>query len=170
VEEDDDRMSTLSATPDVALAAEFIALEADLLDSRDYAAWLALWVPDGKYVVPVNPDETNYEDMLNYAYDDAAMRDMRVRRLTSGESMSAANAGRTLRSVSRFRLLGQNDRGDLLVRSAQQLIEYKFNRHRTYAANVEWALRPEGESFRIVEKVVRLLNGGDALAGITFLL
>ena len=163
-------MSTLSATPDVALAAEFIALEADLLDSRDYAAWLALWVPDGKYVVPVNPDETNYEDMLNYAYDDAAMSDMRVRRLTSGESMSAANAGRTLRSVSRFRLLGQNDRGDLLVRSAQQLIEYKFNRHRTYAANVEWALRPEGESFRIVEKVVRLLNGGDALAGITFLL
>ena len=163
-------MSTLSATPDVALAAEFIALEADLLDSRDYAAWLALWVPDGKYVVPVNPDETNYEDMLNYAYDDAAMRDMRVRRLTSGESMSAANAGRTLRSVSRFRLLGQNDRGDLLVRSAQQLIEYKFNRHRTYAANVEWALRPEGESFRIVEKVVRLLHGGDALAGITFLL
>jgi 3-phenylpropionate/cinnamic acid dioxygenase small subunit len=84
--------------------------------------------------------------------------------------MSAAHAGRTLRSVSRFRLLGQNDRGDLLVRSAQQLIEYKFNRHRTYAANVEWALRPEGESFRIVEKVVRLLNGGDALAGITFLL
>ena len=163
-------MSTLSATPDVALAAEFIALEADLLDSRDYASWLALWVLDGKYVVPVNPDETNYEDMLNYAYDDAAMRDMRVRRLTSGESMSAANAGRTLRSVSRFRLLGQNDRGDLLVRSAQQLIEYKFNRHRTYAANVEWALRPEGESFRIVEKVVRLLNGGDALAGITFLL
>lgn len=163
-------MSTLSATSDVALAAEFIALEADLLDSRDYAAWLALWVPDGKYVVPVNPDETNYEDMLNYAYDDAAMRDMRVRRLTSGESMSAAHAGRTLRSVSRFRLLGQNDRGDLLVRSAQQLIEYKFNRHRTYAANVEWALRPAGESFRIVEKVVRLLNGGDALAGITFLL
>lgn len=163
-------MSTLAATRDLPLATEFIALEADLLDSRDYATWLALWVPDGKYVVPVNPDETNFEDMLNYAYDDAAMRDMRVRRLTSGESMSAANAGRTLRSVSRFRLLGQNDRGDLLVRSAQQLIEYKFNRHRTYAANVEWALRAEGESFRIVEKVVRLLNGGDALAGITFLL
>lgn len=162
-------MSTLVATRDLALAAEFIALEADLLDTRDYAAWLALWVPEGKYVVPVNPDETNFEDTLNYAYDDAAMRSMRVRRLTSGESMSAAHAARTLRSVSRFRLLGQTEQGELQVRSAQQLIEYKFDRHRTYVANVEWVLRREGESFRIVRKVVRLLNGGDALAGITFL-
>jgi hypothetical protein len=55
------------------------------------------------------------------------------------------------------------------VRNAQHLTEYKFDRHRTYAANVEWALRPDGQSMLIVEKVVRLLNGGDALAGITFL-
>jgi 3-phenylpropionate/cinnamic acid dioxygenase small subunit len=62
-----------------------------------------------------------------------------------------------------------DDNGDLRVRNAQHLTEYKFDRHRTYAANVEWALRPDGQSMLIVEKVVRLLNGGDALAGITFL-
>lgn len=150
-------------------ASEFIALEADLLDQCDYAAWLALWRPEGRYVIPVEPDETNYEDTLNYAYDDAAMRDMRVRRLTSGKSMSAAHAARTLRNVSRFRLLGRDANGDLRVRNAQHLVEYKFDRHRTYAANVEWVLRPKSDGFHIVEKVVRLLNGGDALAGITFL-
>jgi 3-phenylpropionate/cinnamic acid dioxygenase small subunit len=162
-------MSTLVADNDLARAAEFIALEADLLDQRDYHAWLSLWVPEGKYVVPVDPDETNFEDTLNYAYDNAAMRDMRVRRLSSGESMSASHAARTLRSVSRFRLLGRDSNGDLRVRNAQHLTEYKYEKHRTYAANVEWVLRPTSDGFRVVEKVVRLLNGGDALGGITFL-
>lgn len=160
-------MSALAATGCLAAAAEFVALEADLLDTRDYRTWLALWDHDGRYVVPVDPAETNYSDTLNYAYDDAAMRDMRVRRLTSGESMSASHAARTIRVVSRFRLL---DAGPVIrLRNAQILTEYKFDRHRSYAANVEWQLRPEGSSFKIAEKVVRLINGGDALAGITFL-
>lgn len=160
-------MSMAVATTSLAAAAEFVSLEADLLDTRDYAAWLELWDHDGRYVVPVDSEETNFLDTLNYAYDDAAMRSMRVRRLTSGESMSASHAARTIRVVSRFRLL---EDGPLVrLRNAQLLTEYKFDRHRTYAANVEWVLRAEGGSFKIIEKVVRLINGGDALAGITFL-
>ncbi len=162
-------MNTLTADSKLAHVAEFISLEADILDQYDYKAWLSLWVEEGKYVVPVEPDEENFEDTLNYAYDDAAMRDMRVRRLTSGESMSASHAARTLRNVSRFRILGTEINGDLRVRNAQTLIEYKFDRHRTFAANVEWVLRPEGNSFLIVRKVVRLINGGDSLTGLTFL-
>lgn len=160
-------MSTLVANDRLAAAAEFIALEADLLDTRDYAAWLGLWDHDGRYVVPVDPGEDNFLDTLNYAYDDASMRSMRVRRLASGESMSASHAAHTLRVVSRFRMI--EDGHTLRVRNAQLLTEYKFDKHRTYAANVEWRLRSEGGSFLIVEKVVRLINGGDALAGITFL-
>jgi 3-phenylpropionate/cinnamic acid dioxygenase small subunit len=162
-------MSTLTADSTLAQAAEFISLEADVLDQYDYQSWLALWVEEGKYVVPVEPDEQNFEDTLNYAYDNAAMRDMRVRRLTSGESMSASHAAHTLRNVSRFRILGTDANGDMRVRNAQTLIEYKFDRHRTFAANVEWVLRPDGDSFRIVQKVVRLINGGDSLTGLTFL-
>jgi len=162
-------MNTLTADSRLAHLAEFISLEADVLDQYDYQAWLALWVEEGKYVVPVEPDEQNFEDTLNYAYDNAAMRDMRVRRLTSGESMSASHAARTLRNVSRFRILGTEANGDLRVRNAQTLVEYKFDRHRTFAANVEWVLRPDGDSFKIVQKVVRLINGGDSLTGLTFL-
>lgn len=162
-------MNTLTADSRLAHVAEFISLEADVLDQYDYQAWLALWVGEGTYVVPVEPNAQNFEDTLNYAYDNAAMRDMRVRRLASGESMSASHAARTLRNVSRFRVLGREANGDLRVRNAQTLIEYKFDRHRIFAANVEWVLRPDGDSFRIVQKVVRLINGGDSLTGLTFL-
>lgn len=155
--------------PQLAKAVEFIWMEADLLDQRDYKAWLALWEPAGLYIVPTDSATTDFENSVNYAYDNAAMRDMRVRRLTSGQSMSASHAATTVRTVSRFRLLDSPADGDLTVRCAQHLVEYKFGKHRTYAADVTWDIRPEGSSMRIVRKIVRLANSGDALAGITFL-
>lgn len=157
-------------TTDLAAAVEFIWYEADLLDQKDYSQWLTLWDDDGKYVIPIDPLENDFENCLNYAYDDAAMRDMRVRRLTSGQSMSATHAANTLRTISRFRQLENSGDGHIYIRCAQNLVEYKYDKHRTYAANVTWNLRPEGDSFQIIQKVIRLINSTDALAGMTFLL
>jgi 3-phenylpropionate/cinnamic acid dioxygenase small subunit len=155
--------------PQLAKAVEFIWLEADLLDQRDYSAWLTLWDEAGLYIVPTDAATTDFENSVNYAYDNAAMRDMRVRRLTSGQSMSASHAATTVRTVSRFRLLDERTDTVLHVRCAQHLVEYKFGKHRTYAADVTWILRQEGSNMYIVRKIVRLSNAGDALAGITFL-
>ena len=155
--------------PDLARAVEVIWLEADLLDQPDYQAWLSLWDDDGLYIVPTDRGTTDFENAVNYAYDNAAMRDMRVRRLTSGESMSASLAATTVRTVSRFRLLDAGSNGELNLRCAQHIVEYKFGKHRTYAADVDWTLRRHGDELRLVRKVVRLANAGDALSGMTFL-
>ncbi len=149
---------------------EFVWMEADLLDAKRYAEWLALWADDGKYVIPIDQDTESFEDSLNFAYDDATMRDMRVRRLSSGQSMSASHAAQTVRTVSRFVRLPDSARGDARLRCAQHLVEYKFDRHRHYVANVEWTIRSDGDKFEIVEKVVRLVNSEDALAGMSYLL
>ncbi|MFX7784984.1 aromatic-ring-hydroxylating dioxygenase subunit beta, partial [Acinetobacter baumannii] len=69
---------------------------------KDYAAWQALWTEDGYYVVPIDPDTTDYAASLNYAYDNAHMRKIRIERLTSGHAMSAVDAAATVRTVSRF--------------------------------------------------------------------
>jgi len=149
--------------------AEFVWLEADMLDHKEYADWLKLWDEDGKYIIPIDSEETDFDNSLNFAYDGAAMRDMRVRRLSSGQSMSASHAANTLRTISRFRIL-DNENGNVRVRCAQNLVEYKFDQHRIYAANVTWTLRRDGNSFKIVKKIVRLINSTDALSGITYLL
>lgn len=151
-------------------AIAFVSLEADCLDHREYQAWLSLWAEDGKYVIPIDPDTSDYANALNYAYDDAAMRRMRVARLTSGESMSAREAAGTLRSVSRFRELEGIAAGEFRLRCAQHLIEFRRGTHRTYAENVTFVLRRTDDGLKIVEKVVRLINSTDALAGTSFLL
>lgn len=155
---------------DLHRIAEFVWLEADILDQKDYSAWLDLWDEAGHYVIPIEREGRDHASRLNYAYDDDAMRRMRIRRLTSGQSVSARSAGITVRSVSRFRLLAPTTDGSIKVRCAQNLTEFRNGKSRVYVGDVTYTLRPFGETFRISEKVVLLVNSADALAGMTFLL
>ena len=153
-------------------ASEFIWLEADLLDSQSYPEWLALWTPTGHYVIPIERDGDDYAAHLNIIYDDRAMREARVQRLMSGLSMSASPSARTARTVSRFRKLEEAN-GTTVIRCAQHLVEYKYDRTRILAADVTYHLvRTRGADARIAmeRKIVRLVNSDDALFGIGYLL
>lgn len=158
------------AAPAIGLdeAAAFAWLEADLLDRHDYAPWLELWTEDGRYVVPIDREGEDHAARLNTAFDDAAMRAARVRRLRSGFSMSSAPPARTVRTVSRFVRLPDAD--DLwAMRAAMHLVEYKYQRTRVLAADVEYGLTREAGALRLARKVVRLINSDDALHGIGYL-
>ena len=97
-----DDTNALLMQPVFAKAVQFIWREADILDRKDYRAWLELWSPEGFYVVPIDPLATDFAATLNYAYDDHHMRALRVQRLSSGYSPSVTDAARTVRTVSRF--------------------------------------------------------------------
>jgi 3-phenylpropionate/cinnamic acid dioxygenase small subunit len=154
---------------DLHRIAEFLWLEADLLDQKDYASWLDLWDEKGLYVVPIDRTAGDPEKQLNYAYDDHVMRRMRIKRLTSGESVSASAAGVTVRTVSRFRRLADVCDGLVRVRCAQHLTEYRAEKFRPYVADVTFDLRPSDDAWRIVRKTVLLVNSSGALSGMTFL-
>lgn len=162
-------MPVTTAAVTLAEAMELAWLEADYLDNASYDEWLAMWTPDARYIVPIEPGETEFEDTLNYAYDDHAMRQKRVERLRSGQSVSASPVARTIRLLSRFRLLNSSERGCDL-RCAQFLTEFRRGRQRTYTADVTFRLIREGAGLRIERKVIRLINGGDSLQGISYIL
>ena len=164
-------MDVTTARPAISLdeAMHFAWLEADLLDSASYEEWLALWTPASRYVVPTNPATTDFENTLNYAYDDAAMRRKRAERLTSGQSVSASPVARTVRLLSRFRML-RSGAESCELRCAQMLTEFRRGRERTYAANVEFTLVRGDEGLQIERKVVRLINVSEALGAIGYIL
>lgn len=150
-------------------ASAFIWQEADMLDHGEYADWLKSWSDDGLYIVPIDPQETDFANTLNYAYDNAAMREKRVARLGSGESISTSPVPRTVRSISRFRVVsdeGQN----LTVRCAQDLREFRKDVLKHYSADVTYELQRSGGSFLIRRKIVRLINSTDTLQGIGYIL
>jgi 3-phenylpropionate/cinnamic acid dioxygenase small subunit len=150
-------------------AIGFIWREAELLDRRDYRAWLDLWEPSGFYVVPIDPDTTDFAATLNYAYDDHDVREKRVQRMTSGYSASASDAARTVRTVSRFTL--SSDSADLVeVKSSQIIIAYKRGVSTIFAADLTHRISMTSGEPRLVEKVIRLIDSTEALSAIGFLL
>ncbi len=159
----------MSDAIDLAAATAFIWLEADFLDSRDYEPWLALWTEDGRYVVPIDPDTDDFAAVLNYQYDDAKMRQARVTRLRSGQSMSAVSAARTVRTLSRLRVL-ESGPERATIRCAQHLVEYKRETQRLYAGDLTYRLVRTPGGLKLDQKIVRLINAADALSGIAYLL
>jgi 3-phenylpropionate/cinnamic acid dioxygenase small subunit len=164
----DDR-NALFSQQTLARAIEFIWREAEMLDRRDYRAWLELWDASGFYVVPIDPQATDFAATLNYAYDDQHMRELRVQRMVSGYSASASDAARTVRTVSRFTLT--SDTADVVeVKSAQVIVAYKRGVSTIFAADLTHKISFASGEPRLVEKVIRLIDSTEALSAIGFLL
>jgi 3-phenylpropionate/cinnamic acid dioxygenase small subunit len=163
-------MKDIAVTSEVSLQAvvEYLWAEADMLDRRDYDAWLALWAEGGFYTIPVDKEGDDFANMLNIAYDDAAMRKMRVERFQAGFSISSAPPADSVRTLSRFVMDAPED-GLIKVRAAQHVIEDKFGRQRMFAANVEWVLVVSEDGFQIKDKTIRLLNSDGMLTSISYL-
>ncbi len=97
------------------------------------------------------------------------MREKRVERMTGGDSVSASPLARTVRSLSRFRLLS-DDGKTIELRCMQDLTEYRRERLKTHIADVEFTLVREGSGFKLMRKVVRLINADHTLSGISYIL
>lgn len=147
----------------------FVWLEADRLDHAQYDDWLAMWTPQARYIVPVEPGVTDYEAHLNYAYDDHSMRQKRVERMLSGVSVSASPVARTIRSLSRFRLLS-DDGTTAELRCMQHLTEFRRGRERSYSADVEFRIKRTAAELLLDQKVIRLINADHALGAISYIL
>lgn len=143
-------------------AVGFINDEADLLDHGAFQHWLALWHPDGMYVVPIDPATEDFANTLNYALDNQQMREKRVQRLCSGEAISAVPQARTIRLSGRHHLLSASDRR-VDVRCAQSLWAHRKGQTQHAVVDIHYQLVPQGDSFLIQQKVVRLLNAEDYL-------
>ncbi|WP_173911119.1 aromatic-ring-hydroxylating dioxygenase subunit beta [Acinetobacter sp. Marseille-Q1618] len=148
----------------------FIWAEADMLDHSEHTAWLNLWNEKGVYIIPIDPTLTDYENNLNYAYDDHHMRKLRVERLENGEAISTSPKANTVRSVSRVRIIKDED-GEIVLRCAQNLREFRKENLKHYTADVTFHLvRDAEQGFKINRKIINLVNSTDTLAGISYIL
>ena len=148
----------------------FIWAEADMLDHYEHEAWLNLWNEKGVYIIPIDPTLTDYENNLNYAYDNHHMRQLRVNRLDNGEAISASPKANTVRSVSRVRIVKDED-GEIILRCAQNLREFRKENLKHYTADVTFHLiRDTEQGFKINRKIINLVNSTDTLAGISYIL
>jgi hypothetical protein len=173
----------------VAAAIALVWREARLLDNKEYEEWDRLWAPDGRYVIPIDPETEDFESTLNMVYDDDRMRRMRIERLSSGYSISAVAAARTVRTVSRFVVLPSQDLpspylpsqdppsqdptaqdGVIELSSAQVLVGHRREETFVLGADLTHRIVFNGEEPLIARKVIRLVNSQESMSATGFLL
>jgi 3-phenylpropionate/cinnamic acid dioxygenase small subunit len=155
--------------PRVQRAIQLVWKEAAALDAKDYQSWESMFTDDGYYVIPIDPDTTEFESSLNMVYDDKRMRRLRVERMLQGYAPSAVAAARTVRVVSRFTVEQVSDDAVTLL-SAQILNAFKRDRFSTIGAELTHKIVLADDGDKIALKVARLIDSEDAVSASGFLL
>lgn len=152
---------------DRAAVEQFLYREARLADEHRYDEWEALWTDDALYWVPIG-DDPDPESQVSYIYDNRARLSSRIRQLKTGRRHSQAPQSRLRRVISNIEV---EDRGDeLTVTSNFVLVEARRGVLTTWAGQAVHRLRRAGEDFRIAGKTVRLVNSGDPIPNLAFLI
>jgi benzoate/toluate 1,2-dioxygenase beta subunit len=147
---------------------QFLYHEARLLDTQQLEAWLELFTEDATYWVPLERNQKDPIETSSIIYDDRTLLGLRVAQARHPRAHARLPLARTVHQVGNVSVLKEK-KGETCVSSVLQVIEWRNERQRTWAALVEHRLRREGESFRIVHKRIDLVNSEGELDGIAIL-
>lgn len=143
----------------VRAVEQFLFHEARLLDEGRYLDWLDLFTEDAWYWVPIEPGQQSPHDTVSIIYDDRKLLETRVRRLLNPHIHAQTPPSRTSRLVGNIVVESPDGAADGPVASSRlQMVEFRRNRQRLFAATVRHGLVPDGNGFRIAWKRVDLVN------------
>ena len=157
-----------AARVDPALVS-FIYHEARLADEARYAEWEALWDNDALYWVPMSPD-ADPATTVSYIYDNRARIRSRVAQLNTGVRHSQVPPSVLRRTVSNFEIVSEAPQaGTVTVASNFILAEYRFAMT-LWAGRYLHTIRATDSGLRLVGKTVHLVNAGDPIPTMSFLI
>jgi|HubBroStandDraft_6_1064221.scaffolds.fasta_scaffold06492_7 3-phenylpropionate/cinnamic acid dioxygenase small subunit len=147
----------------------FLVAESELMDQHRYDDWLELWSADGIYWVPCNEDDYDPRQHVSIIYDDYGRLQERCFRLNSAGAHSQDPPSRLCRIIGNQQV-SPGSAGHVQVRANMILVEVRSGEKNTYGARLEYELQPDGDSFKIRQKKVILLDNDEPLGNLTFLL
>jgi 3-phenylpropionate/cinnamic acid dioxygenase small subunit len=149
-------------------ATQFIYREARLQDEHHYDDWEALWTDDGVYWVPANGEGGDPEQVMSIIYDNRSRIALRIRQYHTGKRFSQTPQSRLRRLVSNIEVL-EDDGQELSVGCNVLIFECQTRGDVLWAARTEYRLRRSADGLRMARKRVNLVNNGDALYSMAFL-
>lgn len=162
-----------SQTKDVSVPLEtyhriqqFIYHEARLLDERQWQPWLDLWTEDGMYWIPQQHDQTSPFDHISLCWDNAMLRELRLRTLDNPRNWAQQPITHATRFVSNVMVDGTDPDGCLIVRSAFHMADWRKGDMRHMAGSYIHKLVAHNDSWRIKLKQVNLVNCSDVQSAI----
>ena len=137
---------------------DFLYQEAELLDAWKLNEWLALFMPEGRYLVPSGDlaDDASPETSLFYIADDPVLLRERVKRLYKRNAHAEWPHSRTRHFISNIRVVPAAIVGEIAVRCAFITHRHRSGVNDSFIGSTQYRLVRENGSLRIFEKCCRL--------------
>ena len=137
----------------------FLIHEARLLDERRFRDWMELFADDGTYWVPATSDQKSPFDQASLFYDDRELMKTRIERLEHPRIHVQTPPSRTAHIDGNFAVEDTDQaKGEYVIGSTFIMVEYRDDAQRLFAGRQRHRLRRHGDTFRIVQKRVDLIN------------
>ncbi|WKX13304.1 aromatic-ring-hydroxylating dioxygenase subunit beta [Streptomyces sp. NL15-2K] len=132
-------------------AEDFLFQQAEYIDSRDYAPWIDLFLPDGAYWIPARPGDTDPKAQLSYMYDDVPFMVARCERLMDFGTAGQQPITRSSHIVGNVRIGDTTSDGELVVHSRFQVTQFRRDVVTSFAGAYTHHLvgTPEGVKIRL---------------------
>lgn len=149
---------------------DFIYAEARMLDEGRFSEWLALWMPDAHYWMPLDYKQTDPVNQTSLLYEDNFMLRLRVERLNGARTFSQKPKSRCHHVIQRpFVDIFEPDTGRFQTNTSMHYIETRLDEQQLLALTVTHDLCVVDGALRIAGKKVELLNSDAAFGNIQLL-
>jgi 3-phenylpropionate/cinnamic acid dioxygenase small subunit len=118
------RPETAAATDLHREVEQFLYLQAELLDDKQWQAWIDLFAADGSYWMPVAPEQTEWESSPSIFIEDKLLMEIRKGRVSHPNAWSQAPQWETNHLVSHV-AVEASDGGTIVVRSRFHMMELR---------------------------------------------
>lgn len=149
---------------------DFIYAETRMLDEGRYDEWLALWLPDGHYWMPLDYKQTDPHLVTSLMYEDLFMLKLRVERLNGARTFSQKPKSRCHHVIQRP-FIDEFDlsAGRFRTNTSMHYVETRLDEQILLALTATHELALTDGTLRIANKRVDLLNSDAAFGNIQLL-
>jgi len=142
----------------------FIRHEARLIDEQRFDEWLALFTEDGRYWMPLDPDQTDWKLQQSLYNEDVVLLRLRCERLKSAKTYSQKPKSRCHHLLQTPEII--RDRAGVSTWTAFHYVETRRDEQTLYAGWSRHSLIKIDGKLRIQLKRIDLVNSDSAFAGI----
>ena len=136
---------------------QFLYRQAELLDTKQWQAWIDLFADDGVYWMPADPAHKHWDGVPSIFAEDRNLMAVRMKRVLHPDAWSQRPLWETNHVVSNVKIeKGRN--GTLISRSRFHMLELRRDDVRHFAGAYRHHLKKTAEGYRIKLQRVDMTN------------
>ena len=137
---------------------QFLYRQSELLDTRQWQAWIDLFTDDGVYWMPADPAQKHWDGVPSIFAEDKNLMHVRMGRVLHPDAWSQRPLWGTNHVVSNVIIEKQDGNGDVFVRSRFHMMELRRDDVRHFAGSYRHELKKTPDGYRIKLQRVDMIN------------